>query len=242
GFDIVIANPPYIDSEEMTKSQKSLRDNIAKNYQLTKGNWDIYIAFYERGFKILNTNGSLAFISPDKWIVKSFGYELRKASLKKLYSILKSGRDVFKEAKVDSIITVFINKECSDLKTYSYENRKIIFKGEISKNLIHEPFTLDFVFSNYLFILKKIESCKGFLSDSFKCENACATSDAYKLKPLIEDLIESDFDKTKHLKIINTGTIGKYTSKWGKVKMTYLKSKYLFPVVDREKFLKLFNN
>ncbi|HGF0883913.1 TPA: Eco57I restriction-modification methylase domain-containing protein, partial [Legionella pneumophila] len=86
GFDIVIANPPYIDSEEMTKSQKSLRDNIAKNYQLTKGNWDIYIAFYERGFKILNTNGSLAFISPDKWIVKSFGYELRKASLKKLYS------------------------------------------------------------------------------------------------------------------------------------------------------------
>ncbi|HAT1879859.1 TPA: DNA methyltransferase [Legionella pneumophila] len=242
GFDIVIANPPYIDSEEMTKSQKNLRDNIAKTYQLTKGNWDIYIAFYERGFKILNKNGSLAFISPDKWIVKSFGYELRKASLKKLYSILKSGRDVFKEAKVDSIITLFINKECSNLKTYSYENRKIIFKGEISKNLIHEPFTLDFVFSNYLFILKKIESCKGFLSDSFKCENACATSDAYKLKPLIEDLIESDFDRTKHLKIINTGTIGKYTSKWGKVKMTYLKSKYLFPVVDREKFLTEFNN
>jgi hypothetical protein len=243
GFDIVIANPPYIDSEAMVKKgQKDLRDFIAKNYQLTKGNWDIYISFFERGFKILNTNGSLTFISPDKWISKPFGFELRKATLGKVCSILRAGRQVFEEAKVDSIVTFFSGISCASLKVFDFEKGQIVFKGEVNKSIISEPFAFDFVFSDYLPLLEKMEAFQGRLIDTFECENACATSDAYTLKPLIQDLCGSDFDPKKHLKIVNTGTIGKYTPKWGKVAMTYLKDKYLCPVVDREKFLSLFNN
>jgi hypothetical protein len=42
------------------------------------------------------------------------------------------------------------------------------------------------------------------------------------------------------LKIVNTGTIGKYYSRWGKHEMTYLGHKYLCPIVDKGKFLSLF--
>ena len=38
GFDVVIANPPYVDSEEMTKSNKSYRKTLTENYESTKGN------------------------------------------------------------------------------------------------------------------------------------------------------------------------------------------------------------
>lgn len=240
---MVIANPPYIDSEAMVKKgQKDLRDFIAKNYQLTKGNWDIYIAFFERGFKILKKNGSLTFISPDKWIAKPFGYELRKASLGKMCSILRAGREVFEEAKVDSIVTFFVSAGCTDLEIFNFKDGKVVFKNSVNKRIISEPFALDFIFSEYLQLLEKIEAQKEHLLDMFECENACATSDAYKLKPLIKDSRSNNFDHRKHLKIINTGTIRKYEPKWGKTEMTYLKDKYLFPIVERDRFLNLFNN
>ena len=73
GFDIVLANPPYIDSERMTKTNADVRKQIQRSYQFTKGNWDIYIAFFELGFRLLNHQGVLTFITPDKWISKPFG-------------------------------------------------------------------------------------------------------------------------------------------------------------------------
>ena len=76
----------------------------------------------------------------------------------------------------------------------------------------------------------------------YSCENACATSDAYKLKKIIFSLAtESEFTD-EHLKIINTGTIGKFMPKWGFQKMTYLKDKYEFPVVTKKEFFSLFKN
>ncbi len=82
GFDIVMGNPPYIDSEAMVNSGlKKLRDYIISNYSFTRGNWDIYIAFFEKGFKLLNKNGIITYITPDKWISKPFGYVFRKSLL-----------------------------------------------------------------------------------------------------------------------------------------------------------------
>lgn len=80
------------------------------------------------------------------------------------------------------------------------------------------------------------------ISELANCENACATSDAYKLSFLIEDY-SGVFNGDKQLKVNNnTGTIGKYYQKWGKRKMTYLGRRYLYPVVDKENFYALFKN
>jgi hypothetical protein len=42
--------------------------------------------------------------------------------------------------------------------------------------------------------------------------------------------------------MINTGTIGRYTSRWAVKPMTYLKAKYRLPVVDRLDFANTFPN
>ena len=59
---------------------------------------------------------------------------------------------------------------------------------------------------------------------------------------IIKNSSINEFSAMKHLKIINTGTIGKYYPKWGKREMTYLGHKYLRPVVDKKKFLEAFSN
>jgi hypothetical protein len=241
GFDVVIANPPYIDSEGMVKrGQRNIREIIQKTYVFTKGNWDIYIAFLELAFKKINGLGVVAFITPDKWISKPFGDEFRKNTIKNIYLIVRAGREIFESSKVDSIISFFSKKQSQKINILEFKDKTFIKKREVDKKVIIEPFTLDWLFSDHLNLLMKIDLITAEASSLGNCENACATSDAYKLEPLIKN--SDEFNKRNQLKIINTGTIGKYYSKWGKREMTYLGHKYLKPVINKDKFFNLFKN
>ena len=243
GFDIVIANPPYIDSEAMVnKGESELRDYISQKFSFAKGNWDIYIAFFEIAFNLIKENGVFTYISPDKWISKPFGYELRKGIHSSIYSIAESGRDVFKTANVDSIITIAGKNPFNILKILKFIENKPKFITNIDKSILVEPYAFDWLFSNHIELLLELESNHKTLKEISVCENACATSDAYKLKPLIHDITPDDFQVNKYLKIINTGTIDKYIPKWGKSPMKYLSNKFMYPVVNRKLFLSSFKN
>jgi hypothetical protein len=220
----------------MTNEMPELRQAILATYALTRGNWDIYIAFFEKSFNLLNPQGTLAFISPDKWISKPFGDELRKRKTANIMSILKAGRDVFETVNVDAIVTVF-GPATADLQIFEWDGR-VRPKITISKDQLKEPYTYDWLFSDHIELLASIGAHRKRLSDIAVCENACATSDAYKLKPFIIDKPQ----KAGYLRIINTGTIGKYESKWGLREMVYLGDRYTCPVVNRRDFLTAFPN
>jgi adenine-specific DNA-methyltransferase len=243
GFDIVIGNPPYIDSETMVNNgQEYLREILTKKLNFTRGNWDIYIAFFEVAFNLLNSKGNMTYITPDKWISKPFGYELRKGLLNNYRVVTEAGRKVFITAKVDSIITFISKQEYTNLQVNNIIDYKINPLTNLSKSQFIEPLAFDWLFSPFIQVLEKIELSTSTLKNYLVCENACATSDAYKLKEYVYDLANKDFDNEKYLRIINTGTIDKYIDKWGNKDMTYLKDKYANPVVDRLIFLREFNN
>jgi hypothetical protein len=86
-----------------------------------------------------------------------------------------------------------------------------------------------------------MDTCPARLSGLGVCENACATPDAYKLKELIEEETRNTRDGG-YLRVINTGTIGKYLPKWGLRQMVYLGSRYTRPVVRKSSFLQSFPN
>ena len=242
GFDIIIANPPYIDSENMMNSgMGGLRDYISNKYKYCKGNWDIYIAFFECSFNMLNENGDLIFITPDKWISRPFGEKLRTGLLYHIKSIYQSGREVFDSALVDSIVTTISKQSSPTLITIRDKDKEKVI-SIIDKDYFLKVNNLDIAFSDYFEFIAKVEKDTVSLSEYAVCENACATSDCYKLKEII-DQIDSpeDFNKT-YLKIINTGTIGRFVPRWGYQEMKYLKDKYLYPVVDRTQFLEYFPN
>jgi len=241
GFDVAIGNPPYLDSENMTNSNPELRAVIQATYSMTKGNWDIYIAFYEKAFKLVNNKGLLSFITPDKWISKPFGDEMRLQTNGKILSILKAGREVFESANVDAIVTVFANEPQELLRIYDIVNSEIVLKRAIQKSSLKPPYAYDWLFSDFVDLFGKIEAQSSQLSQYGSCENACATSDAYKLQEFIHEEPTTSA-QGEHLKIINTGTIGKYVSKWGQREMVYLGQRYLKPVVNKRRFLAAFQN
>lgn len=146
GFDIVIGNPPYIDSESMVKQGMGpLRDNLKKHYPSLSGNWDMYMAFLSFGLSI----GKICtFITPDKWLSKPFGLRFREESMtKQLYLIAKAGSKVFENATVDAIITLFL-PSTNTLKAYQFTNeKKPIYLSSIDAKSLCEPYLIDYLFS-----------------------------------------------------------------------------------------------
>ena len=238
-FDVVIANPPYMDSELMVNlGLDGERKYIINNYKYISGNWDIYMAFFEKGMQL--SRFILCYITPDKWLSKPFGLKYRKdCMLPKLKQITHLGTGVFESATVDAIITLFIDNEdeTSIMKYKSDQTIKLQNKSDIS--YIKNPFLIDFLFSENSNLILSIEAKnREKLIQIAECENACATSDAYKLSDLIYN--SDNFNIDTQFKLINTGTIGKYINRWGEKEITYLGSKLLYPTVNRDQFSEMF--
>jgi hypothetical protein len=78
GFDIVIANPPYVRIHKQDAGSKQL---MKSTYKSAMGDYDLYVLFFERGLSLLCEGGILTFITPDKYLVRDYGKELRKIIL-----------------------------------------------------------------------------------------------------------------------------------------------------------------
>ena len=63
GFDIVIANPPYVKARD--NKEKEIRRRIEEKYQTAYKMWDLYVPFLEKALKMLNPNGNSTMIIPD---------------------------------------------------------------------------------------------------------------------------------------------------------------------------------
>ncbi|MEP7220480.1 MAG: N-6 DNA methylase, partial [Bacteroidota bacterium] len=74
GFDIVIANPPYVRHEKI-KEQKPV---LQKNYTCYVGTADLYVYFFEQSLNMLKAGGILTFISSNKYFRAGYGEKLRR--------------------------------------------------------------------------------------------------------------------------------------------------------------------
>ena len=78
GFDCVIGNPPYARIQSLQESQPNSVTAYKEKYKSASvGNFDIYVLFNERGYKLLQENGVLGFIQPHKFMHADFGVGIR---------------------------------------------------------------------------------------------------------------------------------------------------------------------
>ena len=105
GFDIVIANPPYI----ALQANKGALGKMYKAYNFKTFNsmGDIYCLFYEKGMDLLKQGGILTYITSNKWMRAGYGEELRLflSKYQPLY-LIDLGAGVFENATVDTNILV----------------------------------------------------------------------------------------------------------------------------------------
>lgn len=110
GFDIVIANPPYIQLQKDGGKLAKLYEGF--NFKTFDRMGDIYCLFYEKGIELLKNGGHLCFITSNKWMRAGYGEKLRKFFLDfnpKL--LIDLGPGVFESATVDTCIFLIENKK-----------------------------------------------------------------------------------------------------------------------------------
>lgn len=74
-YDFIVGNPPYVTTTRLSGDEKNqLRDR----YVTAHGRLDLYGLFFERALELLADGGTLAFITPDKFLTSESAAPLRK--------------------------------------------------------------------------------------------------------------------------------------------------------------------
>ena len=167
GFDIVIANPPYI---EFKKLAQSFKEKI-KDYEVTQGKYDLFVAFIEKSHNLLLKNGIHCFINPTTFMKKDYGKYLRRFVYKK-FSVIEivdfADTQMFESATTYTGIYLFQNSSLGCKYTFCVQKFKNGGKrNEINSNLF--------------------EKCNTVYKDVFNVDSLCLMNDTWTFTP------DSDF-------------------------------------------------
>ena len=119
GFDIIIANPPYIKEGRMSKTFFE----PYKDSPYYKGKMDIWYLFACNGLDLLNPNGVLCFIATNNWVTSFGASKLRDKVIKetRICNIVDFGAVMmFESASIQTMIMMFQKDKITDDYTFDY--------------------------------------------------------------------------------------------------------------------------
>lgn len=180
-FDIVIANPPYVDYRNITD------ESIKKTYEVAKHSKmiNLYTYFYELGFNLLKAGGVLCYISPQQYLI---------------LDNCKGVRDIMRRYSLISL-SDFSMAEVFEAGTYPFvtiakkakEERKVVFReydqtenldNYVRQMLIENPIPEPVNISKYGVILQKMETGRKLSDVVLKNSIFVASSATQKRLPI----------------------------------------------------------
>lgn len=217
GFDVVIGNPPYVDSELMVKATPIQRSYISDNYRSASGNWDLFVPFVEKGLELTRDGGFCSMIIPNKSLISDYAAELRRLIVE--VGAVHSVADLMTE----SVFDVDVYPVVLTIEKGVPQGKVNVFSGGFG---VSEEKELDT--ERWFQLLGDSASYAGkyeVLSDHFVVSAAATVGESYQLRESIaEDPAASDY------RVVNTGTIDPFLNFWGLDPMRYIKGNFLHPV------------
>lgn len=235
GFDVVIANPPYVDSETMSNDDQNQRPIYSLIYESAQGNWDLFVIFIEKGMRLLCDKGIISYIVPNKLISARYAVTLRNILLHKKVIELRdfSKVDVFKDVNVYPVVFIAQNITARDPVTMSYMGglTKVDRKNVIPVDVFYNSTDWARYFSGKgeLDILLKLSKFPQLNKYCVEISSAATVSEAYEIKKYIRELNAKI--KQNYKILVNTGTVDRYLILWGRQKTRYIKASFLKPVI-----------
>lgn len=239
GFDVVIANPPYISAVEFaSRYPESHRKQLNSRFAAAKGAYDVYVLFIELGLRLLASKGVLAFINPNKYLSANYAVALREyilehASLVKLVDV--SGIEVFESAAVYPVVSVM-----QKIRPDSYNVALVMPKVRKAQefnilNFTEATTTSDllrclpeniwgFLLSAKIGLLLRLLVSTQKLTDVAAINASSTAGEADDYGRHIQNRETKD-----SLKLVNTGTIEPFYSLWGVEELTHAGQNFLTP-------------
>ena len=243
GFDIVIANPPYVDSEVMTKTNPELRAACGKRFESARGNWDLYVVFIELGLKMMSPLGSSIMIVPNKLIGAPYAKSIRalmcREGVKRVrdYASVRVFEDVAVYPVVVHVAKAGLAAETTFETMADFQHISRL-SAVSAATLVHgEPWDRNFHGFEHGSLAARMGRHSRLKEHCMEVGAAATVAEAYKIAELLYENATPDLRTER--KLINTGTIDPYLAKWGAMDTRYIKRGYRHPVVGRTEVGKL---
>ncbi|MHA2043542.1 MAG: Eco57I restriction-modification methylase domain-containing protein [Planctomycetota bacterium] len=243
GFDIVLANPPYISAIEFRRRYTDeYRKALNARFRTARGAYDVYVLFFERALQMLAPGGWLSFITPNKYLAANYAKALREFLVNRtsLSQVVDLSRiPVFESASVYPVLT-FIEKRTS--RDYAVRLRLPTSTGQLefdpaTYRVVELPSRILTLLPNNIwgFLLSpEVDLLEQIMESSIplgQLADVCATTTAAEADDYGEHLTEDVSDSA--FRVVNTGTIDPYRPQWGENSLTHQGRHYRQPYLPR---------
>jgi hypothetical protein len=235
GFDLVLGNPPYIDSESMTRHLAAWRSYCGQHYRTAQGNWDLFCIFIEKAIALCRPGGITSLIVPNKLASARYASPARQLLSQENQLLLLrdySQVPVFTAAVYPLVYVAQKTLPASD-QSVRCETMQDLHQVKAVRSLPlpsappEAPWLLTATPCQFNLLLR-LQQTFPALSTIAQVTGAATVEEAYRIQSLICDYPEAT---PADLRLVNSGTIDRYCVLWGKKRLRYLGQTYLHPVI-----------
>ncbi len=137
GFDVIIGNPPFIGIKMM---DPQLKEYIRRKYATAHQQFDILVAFIERGLQLLRGGGRLGFIISNKVLAADYGLPLRELLVSRL--VIEQMVDISQLEMFEGAATyphIIIIRKPKTSEEAKENETQLLSRLEVSDGLIKTP-------------------------------------------------------------------------------------------------------
>lgn len=172
-MDYVFGNPPYVRVHNLDSSY-----DIVKQYSFSQGGMtDLYIVFFELGFRMLSNNGTMCLITPSSWLTSVAGSVFRQYLIKNNYlsGVIDLAHFQPFTATTYTLISRFSKKSNSNVEYNTFDSATM--QPEFRSNLTLADINIDGLF--YLSDIVSLKTLKAIrttkVEQKVKVKNGFAT-------------------------------------------------------------------
>lgn len=224
GFDIVIANPPYVRQEKI----KDYKKQLDGKYSIFQSTADLYTYFYELGIRLIREKGNLTFITSNKFMRAKYGFNLRR--FLKHNTSIEQVIDFGDEHKFEAITNTSVlitNKGYREKNIFTYDSdiKEQKFNPYKQDNLDDSAWTLES--DEILFIKNKIKKDGLLLGEwDVNINRGITTGEnkAFVIDTKTKEKLCREDSKNKQIikPIIRGRNIEKYSYQWNDLWMIFV--------------------
>ena len=227
GFDVVIANPPYVRPHKISPEMKRILWQYYRPVFEAKS--DLYACFIRKSIELLRVRGAMSFIVSKTWLSLESFEELRKYILRntnvKLLSI--PPKKTFESATVETIVVLFERQPTEDerqkneTEVTKFDGKQFLFERTIPQKLFEDTHlhTFDLSLNDFTLVLnQKMQKGTKPLKECIRFFYGLKTGDDSKF-------IHTDKLTSKHKKMLRRSDFSKYVTHWNGEFVWYVPSK-----------------
>jgi len=247
GFDLVVANPPYVNMVEMDATASTYRGFLRDRFTSARGGFDLYVPFMERGLQVLRMGGMLVFVVPNKVLSAEYAKGIRSLFVQAAPPralVDMSSVSVF-QASVYPVVIVAAKTESvapnhlvSGYRATgdSVDHLCIEALNEVPLSIVGSEggswSPLLAIGSSAALLIRA--RTLATLSDLASVHGACTVSEAYEWKKAIRDEgRELALNATRYAPFVVSGNIRPFRHTWDTERVRYIKDTYRYPVLDK---------